>query len=406
MNTLSDLTDALEQHASRGTPRGADEVLAGARDSEPSTDRGGRRVQPFVAAVAVVGVCLVVGLAVLWTRGDDTSLVTTTAPVPPSSLASLTVEGGTVAVVGTGFDRIWVATRDSESLPAESHLRSFDPATGEELSETTLVGDVYRFALTGRYVWVRATSGGPASFPVGVGGLGDNAIYRVDPRSGEATPMRYLNGDGPLAGTESRIAAADASHIEIVGEDGQQIASATIDEAAGVPDAILPGTNRILGLAFAEGVDAPPAIYAILQGGRELLQLDPTGRHMAAVELADTADRLGPTIATAGDRVWIGIQPSGLIQVTVPLGDESEPSMIPTPVRSGQIHPLDDHQLLIGGGGVAAVLDLGLGGVTTTPLDSGNQTQLLVVDGRAWAAQWSAPEGATTRISFTFIENR
>jgi len=401
MKNVDELRDTLERYSTRREPRGAAAVLADARGASPVHRPRHRYLSVAILAVA----CVIAVITIVVVRQSPDALNVDTTPHQPGALStpplpSLTVPDGTVQLVRAAFGRTWVATLDRTAGPYLSHLRSFDPATGALRSESAVAGLIGAFGVTDHYVWVRTSTGGPASFPIGIGGLGDNAIYRVDPGTGTATALRFLNGDGPLTTNGTRVAAADAAHIEIVDESGQQIASASIDKAVGISNATSPGTNAFLWLTYGPG-----GLYALHQGRAELIQLDPeTARHVATHPLE--AKTIYGLIAATGDRIWIEVQTGSLIAVAAPLSNGPLAPAQPASVqgRISQVDALNDHQVVVLSPSVVTVLDATTGVAVETNLDPTKQANTLVIQDQAWVAQWAdAPPGPPTVVNFVAV---
>lgn len=401
MNRLDELRDNIEHYSERGVPRGADQILAAAGNGISA--RAGRFRYLAVALLLLVCLSATAAYALLRHQTHALHVVTSPTRVPAGPLRAVNVSDGMVSLVKAGFGRVWVATLDQTTFPAKSHLRSFDLATGRLTSDAAVVGDIYSFGVTDHYAWIRTSTGGPASFPVGTGGLGDNAIYRVEPATGTATAMRYLIGDGPLATNGTRIAAADFSHVEILDETGTQVGASTIDQAVGVPNATAPGTNGIQGMSYG-----PAALYALHAGRREVLELDPnSGRHLATHHINDSEGNIGPIISASATHVLIEVQVGGLIGVTTPFTNSRPRPDIALPNTSGapeELQALNDHQILVRYPSAVILID-----DTSTPaaveahIDTGKQAAIVILDTRPWIAQWTTKMQADdpTVVSFT-----
>lgn len=407
MRTLEELTDAIDQYADRGTPRGAAEVFNAATLSAPTVDSHHRRgTRATAAALAAVAVLLVGAVIVVRSLSASVNVDTTppagpvvTAPPATSALPTIEVPNGAVHVVRGAFGRVWVVTRDTDITSVQSRLRSFDPVTGKMLSDASIAGsvlDVGGFAVSDAYLWLRASTGGPASFPLGKGGEGDNAIYRVDPTSGAADPVAYLNGDGPVAASGQRVAAADASKVFILDGSGQRLAETTVDEAVGVSSATLAGTNGIVGLAFSSG--SRPALYGLHQGRGELLELDPdTGHHIATQALDGAGGQVGPGMAAGTGHVWIARSDGAVLGIAVPLQSPPSASTRFDGLSNAQLHAIDDGHLAAWSPTTITIITVAGMGRDQTQIPTGRSGDLVTLDERVWIATWPAgePTGST-----------
>lgn len=260
---------SIARYSERGSPRGAEAILSYAKhaSSGPHHSHRGHLWIGVFAAVFVVGLVAFIGLQ---RRTGQIEVVTQPTEGRSSPvLSSLRVPNGAVQLVKAAFGKVWVSTIDDSSEPLRSRLQSFDPTNGEIMTEDVVVGDIYQLEVTDRYLWIRTSTNGPASFPIDTGGLGDNAIYRVEPSSGKATPLRYFKGDGPLAARGTRIAAADHSHLEIFDDSGRLLTSVSTDDAVGIINATTPGTNGFIGLGFGGS-----SLFGLHHGRQELVKLD------------------------------------------------------------------------------------------------------------------------------------
>ncbi len=416
MDTIEDLRQSLERYADRGERRGAAAILDGTHDRAPSSRARTRRV----AVGAAVGfVALVVALVAV--RHDGTPQQVTTEPgstapatstLAPEALPSVHVPLGYVRSVAVGLGRVWVVAGDN-STP-RSDLYSFDLTTGAIDQHVSLDGLPLQVTLSDHDVWVRTASsdGGPAlttsAAPLAGGPTsGTNALYRIDPSTGAATPALFLDGDGPTTTLATRIAVAGFSEITILDEDGHRIGSATIDDAVGVTNATFPGTNAIIDLAYGPG-----GLYAVHQGRHELLQLDPqTGRHVATVTLADPHVSEIGQLAIAGNQAWAVLQPHTQQQISallrVPLPPSANTTAAPAGDIAGQVldlRALDDQRLIVvhGTPGTVGVVEAGgVRDVDAAPA-ADVQSAIVMTDGRVWRASWTANANSSVPTTVDF----
>ena len=454
MNTLDDLRTALDAYADRDDARGADSILAAATAAAPTAHLGietaptpssstrssatharpsatcpsatridpgpangsitagapsptGARRRRFVLAAAAAVVAIVIGTTAVVRSSDLTQVVTApSADVPRSLPDTIVVPSGFVDAVLVDTDRVWVATLDERTGDLRSSVRSFDVATGELRSEVQVVGASSEMGRSDHAVWLRTSTGGPASFPVGTGGEGDNAIYRIDPSSGEATPVRYLHGDGPMATTDDRVAVAGAVDLEVFDERGTDLATTTVDAALGAPDGTAPGSFRSSDLAFAAG-DAPTILYVVSADIGAVTSIDATtGDHQVRRSIVESDQRLGRLTASGG-RVWIAQQsapPDGrLLGLPTPLDPDATGGgrSIAVGEQIVDIEAVGTDSVVALTPTQAIVADEVEGRLIGTPIEPDRRGALVSQAGRAWVAQWSNMNPALpTTISF------
>lgn len=249
-----------------------------------------------------------------------------------------------------------------------------------------LTGEAYAFAVTDHYVWVRMTSGGPAVY----NGM-TNVIYRIDPATQRATPIRFLLDDGPLVGFGDRIAAADYAHLEIVRENGIEVAVPSLTALVG--KATPPGTNGLQGMHFdARG------LWAVHQGLALLLRIDPsTGKLIAAAPIQPG----GARAPDPGHPIWwLPFGPPLVTQTgTTSLGgadlDAEGAALVVgrAPFNLNVLGSLEDGRVLVGRTGV---LDPISGHLSDAPGPRGEVKVLVDLRGRQVIASWGFLNGKTT----------
>lgn len=202
------------------------------------------------------------------------------------------------SVVAVAFGRVWVASSDGQ-FPATTTIEVFDLATSEPIGsvanvegEPDIDGEVLWVDATDNYLWLRATSGGPAYEQFDGA---DNLVYRLDPATLSVEPVAFLRGDGPLAARSDRVVVADHSHLEILREDGSEIANVSIDDVVGVDNATPPGLNGVVAVWLDDN-----GLWAYHQGRQLAMRLDPeTGLAHSSISLADAGAPPAPD-----DDVW------------------------------------------------------------------------------------------------------
>jgi hypothetical protein len=416
MNTLDDLSAALDAYADRDRPRGADAVLAAATLDPPlpqALDRPGTR-RSRLLAVAAVALVLVATVGLVRARSGDLG-VTTTPNAPDSSspraLSPVAVPDGLVNVVHVGFDRVWVGTSSDGIVPAR--LRSFDILSREVVSEVELHGSPTAIAATDGALWVQIgappTSGGDQPDPPV-----DMTLARIDPVAGTVDGETALRGGGPMATRGSRIAVADRTNLMILDDGGATSVTVSIPDAIGHGNVVATDTGpEPAGLAaLAFGPDALTALYLSGLPGQtatspktgELVSIDAeTGRHRST-RLLDPETDFQQLVAHAGSTTWLAPVDRDLVRVDDDLFAEpigADPAqLVPVDGRVIGLAPFRDGVVALT---ASAVVVIGDGPALPTPL-TGHGRSIVELDGFPWVTQWSdVISGTGTVVSFAFV---
>ncbi len=415
MNTLDDLTSALDAYADRGHPQGPDAVWASASTPEPGaaatvgTPRRTDRRALVLASVAAAAV-LIVGILFVVQRSDRSLDVSTdpgedgnhTDPVVP---APIVIPDGRIARVDAAFGRIWV-TSAVDAVASMSRLRSYDPATAQQLSEVVLPGRVIDAAATDRWLWVRTEQEEWTSTDPATGVPATGTLVRIDPATGTTTDTRPLFGMGPVAAHGTRLAASDGVHIEIIDDDAGVIASTPIADAMGSGFRASVFGPAVSTWGFFDLAMDADGLYGFDLTSTTLVQMDPLTGVNLATQPIDFGGSLYPHLAVSTDRLWFGGAQFVMGQ-HLPLGAAASPPDTWFRVNHDVVDlvPWED-------GAIVAVTRAGAYAVhggpgyerSFTALDPALETAGLELDGRPWAAQWTLDRsGATTTIGFTAV---
>lgn len=269
MKTIDDLHDALEALAtgSQEPARTPADLLELARATtalgDPSSSGHERHRRSGVLAVAVA--VIVIAAVMVWQGGRGATPGTedvTTSSSDDGTYPSVVVRGDEFANATVAFGRLWVIQSNGERSSAgpTTTIRVFDLATGRLLGKvrdgdgTKLKGSFERSAATDHALWARVVA-----LPLDVAD-GPSTIYRIDPDTLRAEPNRVLVDGGDLQAFGDRIVAMDQDHLEIVREDGVELA--------------VPSTGTVTGHWTG---DPPSSTF----GGQFLLHLDARGLWMA-----------------------------------------------------------------------------------------------------------------------------
>lgn len=387
---LDDLRARLDRLGNPPPGRPPDDIYAAAR-----TRRRPAAPRRLVAAAAVL---VLVGGAALWVTSlpPSTSDVTARSPEWPWAPADLPVPGGDVVAVTVAFDRAWVASA-GDGIPGATTVHVFEVPSGRPLgtvstaSGDALVGSALALATTDHHLWVRTTSNGP----VIADGM-TNVVYRIDPGTLRAEPVRHLLGDGPLVGHGDRIVAADWEHLEVVAEDGAVLGAPSIDAILGLSPATLPGTNGLLWLHLdANG------LWAVHQGRGLLLRLDPTDGALVDSVVVSPEAATGPPPT---DDVWwfppVGPwveQGNGIVSLPGARLDVGTASLVAAgaPGRLNVVASLADGRALVQGPDGHGLLDPASDDLTPAPGPPHDLKALVEVTGEPHIASWPLQDGDT-----------
>lgn len=405
MTDIEELRSSLELLANRGTERSAYAVITAARSSTQTSldiqQPGPKRILAIAAAAALVAVVAL--SATVWPGRHDVRVAT--PDTRETSVTSVTVPGDEqVRQVAIAFGRIWVASLQDGRPYVSSIVRSFDRETGRLLGTVRapgptapdLVGDAYPLVATNRFLWIRTSTGGPA-IPEYNGA--DNVVYRVDPATLEATPERFLTGDGRIAARRDRVAAADYSHLELLREDATVVAALSTDEVVGVEPATIPGHNG-LGWMFLDD----RGLWIIHEGQQLMIRLDPaTGGIVDRQRLfaLDAGESPQPNSVVW----WARSMPTSDGAVIVGAGLNSSGVSIalqPFPPDRNVVGAVDDRRLLVDH--PYALYDTGAFTFEPIPVEADEIADVVHDRAGPLVAHWAAPRDGATTVHLTSVD--
>jgi YVTN family beta-propeller protein len=295
----------------------------------PPDERKRRSPVAWIAIVAVALAAIVIAIVAVTGGGG-----TTYSPAP-NTVARLDAGSGEVlggVAVGTtpqsivaGDDgRLWVANFDDQTV------QSIDPASGQAGPAQGVVGNPTGLAVGGGYVWVAtgfASSGLVRVAPdvsnsketillryrdqdVDPAGLayGENAVWvtdstrglvlRVDPASGDATPIALGDSTDPtaIAVGEGGVWVTLPTHDQIVRIDPTTNEPVTTIDLAATPGQIAVGQG---------------AVWVSATDTDEVVKIDPSTSTKSAT-IADVGDA-PEGIAVGSERVWVANSGDGTV---------------------------------------------------------------------------------------------
>ena len=415
----ADLRERLERLAASGGPAPQpDAVLAGARAASsvggPAAPRPvADRPRPRGRILSVGAVVLLVGGLVTWriwpdaaTPSTPTTQVTAHGPGRSAAPVAITVPAVGVAAVTEAFGKVWVASV-APGTPPTTTVRAYDAGTGrpagtvhDRTGSTTLAGRALVFAVTDHALWLRTDLEQPE-----IDNTSQAIIYRIEPDTLHAGANRHLQGDGAgptLVGYRDRIVATDATHLEIIREDGIELAVPSTADSIGPPPAssIRPVGTPAIGplLLDADG------LWAITPEGG-VAPLDATTGVVGTVHPTPTG--VIPVASPDQERVWWWgpTDPGGggrLLGAVLDSPDRARvgaPAAVAFPAEDRYLGQVDDQHVLVADTRTrqASILDTTTGTLADPPgprwADGWN---VLRIDGSPTIISWVAHGGTTT----------
>lgn len=412
MSSDHGIRDELIRYAERGSQRAPADVLRSARNRAHAMQRRRRAIHAATAAV-LVGV-LVAGASVWRSQARQDTLViadtstSTTAAVDEAKLADrIEVPGRDPQVLGVAFGRIWVATVDpvqpttEEGPPNASTVWTFDQSDGSPMASYHLDAQATTLRQTADAVIIRVSTGGPAIFDgLPEGGLGTNAVFRIDPSTDEVTRLRTVLGDGAIATTDDLIAVGDSWQVEVLDPTGAAIASVAMADVAGLPDRMASFGDPPISMQFAN-----QRLFVVLGQSGLVARIDPSaGTFEMRTPLVAFDARIVAAVAWSGG-FWVEtISTAGDTSIT-PWTIDSNGTV--TNAVAGEALGKDVHLIDVTAAGEAVTarasgdMDTVQPGETSTPAGVNSATSRLVhVGDQTWVAQSSVLSDAASTIEF------
>ena len=399
MTTLDELHDQLEQLAASEGGRPAAELFERASRVRRSHQRRGAAlaIAAVIAVIAGVG-----GVLVLRDRGD--AIVTTPRPQPAGGVLPKLALAPGQHVVAVAFGKVWVASAVHDDPPTTG-VSAYDATTGRRMgtvrtsSGSDLVGSVSTVRMTDSYLWVRTSMSGSTTAHSTA-----NVIYQVDPLTMNAIPNRHLVDDGPLGASRDRIVASDSTHLEIVREDGVELA--------------IPELSSVIGLSA--GGSTPVARLDALHIDEHGLWVATTNPVMVQRLDATTAAPIGMANRTwpAVDREtkathprwWFAPDAGSMDQplrarlsiygMRLDTDADAEPLALVLPPSTEMIDQIDDHRILVRSDRYG-IFDTTTGETAPAPgSPTAADLHVLFIDGRPYLSG-SVTDGLSTTAEFT-----